>query len=347
MAIDLTREGREALKSIEDQKKIQTLSNMMIGMGTGLAAYGGFNKKLLPSLAGLATAGGAGILSGRAKRKENRAMTKLRRYHNLKEGPRLINLSAMIPDREKIAEAVKEAIIGSAGHAIVTGNLLPLVADAAFIPAAARWAGGSTRKALHVAAKQELGRPLAPGEKMRAAVINAASAIKDTAHKVKIPGVRGAVDYATSYLGPYATAAKAGPVLGKTLREVEKVSPRYADLLIEAIPGGDGQKRLIDTMRQDKDKFQKALEILEGTRVGRFAKGTSSSGGAFLGRYLQDPGKAIHDAKRLKDVEDNIVRAGQFAAGAGLVAGAGHLAGRFKEEKTASFWGGFQKAAQR
>lgn len=347
MAVDLTREGRDALKSVENQQKVRTLSHLLAGAGAGLSMYGGFNKKLLPTLIGLGAAGAGGLISGRSKQKENKAMKKLRRYHGIQEGPQLINLSAMFPDRQKVAEVTKEAILGSLGHLVASGNPVPFLADFASIPFLARMATSSTRKALHVAAKQELGRPLAPGEKMRAAVINAASAIKDKAHEIKIPGIRGAADYATSYMGPYATAAKAGPIMGKTLREVEKVSPRYADLLVDAIPGGAGQKRLIDTMKQDKDKFQKALDILEGTRAGRFVRGSGPSGGAFLGKYLQDPGKAIHDAKRLKDVEDNIVRATQMTAAAGAIATGGHLFGRFKEEKQAAFWGGFQKASLR
>lgn len=346
MAIDLTREGREALRDTENQRKIQTLANLGSGVGVGLSAFGAFNKKLLPALIGLSAATTGGYISGQAKKRENKALDTLRKYHHLKESPKVINFSAMLPDRKKVASVTKEAILGSIGHFALTGNPLALAADIALLPALARGATSSTRKALHVAAKQELGKTLTPGDKTRAAVLNIASAIKDKAHGIKFPALRGVADYATSYMGPYATAAKAGPMLGKTLREVEKVSPRYADLLIDAIPGGEGQKRLIETLKLDKDKFQKAMDILQDTRSGRFLKGKGgSSGSAFLGKYLQDPGKAIHDARQFKAVEDNIIRAGQIAGLAIAGSGAGHMVGRFSEEKKASFWDGFKKAS--
>ena len=279
----------------------------------------------------------------------------MKKRYEVQPRQKLINLRALLPDEDHFKKAasevmVKEALIGSLLHALTAGTakaLLPFGIDIAALPWLARAAAGSTRKALHVAAKQQMGKPLSSGEKVRAAAINVASAVKDKAHGIKNKPLRSTAEYATSYLGPYATAAEAGPMMGKILKEVEKVSPRYADKAIDAIPGGAGQDALLNMLKGDSKKFMAANRILQETRTGQFLKNRGGQGGAaFLKRYLENPKHAIKDAKKLREVEDNIVRAAKFTAAATAAAGAANVLGGHRASEDDPFWAGFKKKAQ-
>jgi len=343
---------RSAIRKYENQQKVKGLADVGTLASLGLTGVGAFKRKMLPTILGLTGAGVGGYLSGRASGEGQKALEKVRRHHEIDTPQKLINLSAILPERKKVAEAAlqKEAVVGGAVHALVEafkgGIPWPLGLDLLFLPAVARAAGKSTRKALHVAAKQHMGMPLTPGEKTRAAAINIASAVKDKAHSIKNPTVRGVADYMASYAGPYATAAKAGPVMGKALKEVEKISPRYSNMLVDAIPGGPGQAKLFSNTKKDTKKYLRALEILRETRSGKMLKDRGGAGGSsILKRYLENPNQAIHDARKFKQTEDNLVNAVKFTAIAGAGAGAANLAARHmtKEKPDEAFWSGFDK----
>jgi len=333
-------------KDIFEYENQQKIKNLMTGAGMASilgAAAGGYRRSIPITAASVLGAAMAGYGRGKAKRKEGEAIDRIRRRYGIRPKKKVFNPEEIFP--EKVAME-KTAIVGSLMHWMTTGGLGPLMADVAAIPILARGATRGTRKAIQVAAKQQVGRPLTSGEKTVAALNDISSAVKDQVDKIKPGPLHTIADLATDFLGPSATAAKVGPAIGKAIKEVEKVSPRYADLAIGAIPGGRGQLKLMAQTRRDTKKFKKALDIIRETRVGRLTERASgASGPTLLKRYLTNPNKAIADAKRLRKVEDSIIRASKAIAVAGGTGLGMHVVGSLPEEE-GEFWDGFGKRAE-
>lgn len=138
------------------------------------------------------------------------------------------------------------------------------------------------------------------------------------------------------------------PELGKSfhkaIQKIEKVSPRYADLVMEAIPGGAGQKKLLDQISHDAERLKKATDILKNTRTGnafKYFKGKSKGSG--LKSYIEEPHKSVDDAKKFRDMEDNLASAAKYTLAAAGIAGITGMAGKLKASKETPFWEGFSK----
>lgn len=187
---------RSDIKTYENQKKLRKLYGAGRMASLGLAGIGGFKKNPMLTAAGIGGAFGSGFMRGKSAKEEQAALNRIKRYYDLRDSGKLINLNAVIPGSEKSAAIIDTAeIIGQAAHMIpylghymsqagsflsrhtpelissaagaVTGTSLGRVAvDVATMPALARKASGGLRSIAHIAAKKSQGVPLTGTEKM-------------------------------------------------------------------------------------------------------------------------------------------------------------------------------------
>ena len=333
---------RKDIQTYENQGKVNTLSRLGTLAALGAMAHGGFTGNRKTMIGGGLVAAGTGFLSGRSSQKRSRALSRVKKYYDLRDH-KLFNMKAVLPNEE----AVKTAMLGSlmhagtalvtaplaamqvfqhtgsigaaatAGAAVVGAHLWPLVADLGATPGLAKWMTSRGLDYAKVFAKQQLKKPLTTTE----------TGMVFAAHKAK-DAILAAQKDQSKYLGPlrrYFTGFVRGPAgigseigqhAGEVLEQVGKWSPRHQEMGLEAINSAPAREVLLNSLKKDLKTFNEAGEIVTNTRLAKSFKTLGSGSAPSLKQLLTDviatPTKAVDMANNIASVADDIYDAGEI-----------------------------------
>jgi hypothetical protein len=205
--------------------------------------------------------------------------------------------------------SIMEAATDLAGGNKIIGTGIGLGADLAFIPHAAKGVSSSTSELLHIAAKAEAGKALTDSEKATRAAWSYISTKADQVKKMKEGPLKKLLNYGMVYFEPWMNGEIWGSRIGKGIKEVEKFSPEYAELLLKATKGGpEAEAALKARFNTDKRYFMSAGKILErtGKKLGlkETISGTGEASEQFIKDIAKNPGKVVHYAQRIERIAD-------------------------------------------
>lgn len=121
---------RKDIQTYENQGKVNALSRLGTLASLGAMAHGGFtgNKKSL--IAGGIGAVGTGYLSGHASQKRRRALSRIKKYYDLRDR-KFLDVSAVLPSQESIKKVAfeKKAIVSETLNLISSGlhHMMPSI----------------------------------------------------------------------------------------------------------------------------------------------------------------------------------------------------------------------------
>jgi len=337
---------RRDIKTYENQKKIKRLAQLGTLAAIGGMGYGSFsgNKKLLAGST-LATAMG-GYGAGRAHQKSQKALGRIKKYYDLRDD-RLINMNAVLPDKEEIK---KHAMVGGIAEALsalpslvsdswvpmshavqhvmstfgpkvglIAGAAAPAMIDVAATPGLAKWMTNRGTDFAKVFAKQQLGHKLSQNElKMVGKAFKAKGAIASAAaDKTKLVGPLRR--YFTGFFaGPAGIGSELGEHAGAVLKHVGEISPRYQNLGLEAINSPKARNVLLETAKSDIATLNKGVEAAKTTRLAKLltfvGRGSAPSLKQLASDIAEHPHKLEEMVAKYKGVEDKVFRAGQTMA---------------------------------
>lgn len=342
---------RRDIKTYENQKKVKRLAQLGALASAGGMGYSNFkgNKKLLAAM----TAGtmASGFLAGKANQKSQRALGRIKKYYDLRDDNKLINMGAVLPTKEDfgkhamiggIAEAVSAlpSLVSDSwvpvSHAVqhvmstfgpkvglIAGAAAPAMIDVAATPGLAKWMTSRGTDFAKVFAKQQLGKPLSPKElKMVGSAFKAKGSISAAAadtRKVIGPLRR----YFTGFFsGPAGIGSEIGEHAGAVLKQVGEISPRYQQLGLDAINDTKARNVLLGTAKKDVATLNKGIEAAKETRLAklltRVGKGSAPSLKQLASDIVERPERLEHMVHRYKDFENRVVRgAGATTMGLG------------------------------
>ena len=309
----------------------------------GWAGYGGVKGSKAHSAAGLSAAFLSGFARGRANREEKAALGRIKRYYDLREKEPLLAMKKhavvggavelassvlMAPmGLESLSHLVQHATSNIAGPALSTmiGASVPSGLDLAFLPWLGKKLTQSTRDHAHVAAKDVMGLPLTPDERLlRAKSLSAIAKIKQTEAMPEGPA-KAVLNWWDQYKGPKATGGKAGEMAGAALKELHQYSPTLANLGLEAIKTPAGFDKMVKELGERKKTYQEASKILDSTidvvpGLRPFLKATGRGGQNIVAQVLEHPQTATEMAQKIKESVTRGVRGGKVVAGGALLA---------------------------
>lgn len=338
---------REDIKSYEHHKKIKHLSTFGVLGGLATAGVAGYkNNKTLAAAGGLG-AFGSGFIKGRAKKKEQAALNRIKNFYDLRK------LKVDENGHEKVAillEAV-DALIAAGTHFAghdwsMTQELVRQVGhtgsqaivtlgDVLTIPYLAHAASESTKGSAFVAAKDILGKPLTGSERFTRGLSGLARSAQVGAEGLKKGPIKSVAKYLTGLAGPLGSGGHIGEIAGGALKQVEKISPRYAELGLGAIRNQAGVEALKTVAKADYETFKQVGSILDSVQdeipfMRRFLNSTGTSIGGTTKKILENPESAVQMAQGLKDTVIKSVRSGKYLVGAAALAGLGVMAGSYR-----------------
>lgn len=223
------------IKRYEHQRSMKSLATVGLLGSAGLAAGAAFKRHTPLTALGLSGAFLSGFARGRAGREEGAALGRIKRFYDLRERPKFLNVNAVLPDIEKqgVLGGAAAALLGAAG--MHPSHYAPVMIDVATLPYLAGVAKDRTRVHAHVATKHEMGIPLTPDEKILRAKSLIATARQEKTRLQK-PGIKKLLG---QLRGQYAGAATSGGALGEkigpAMKELHSLSPTLANSALRAM----------------------------------------------------------------------------------------------------------------
>jgi len=311
----------ETKKKYINQERAKRLAGLGGFASASIATLGAYKNKPKVYLPALAASGISGYLHNKYKKKSKGSLKKLRGYYELK----------------------KEGMIGGLLHGVVSTATLgakgwiPFGLDIAATPGLAAAAEKKFWNVAHTTAKKNLGHELTKAEQASYKWGNFIKSIADLTEVEKgtplnplnpktyaakqwkgitnNPVVNMPKYIANFYAGIASKGAKVGEKAAPIINEVNKISPRYGDLLLNALKGGENQEHLISALKKDHNAIQKSIDDSKGTLLAKILKkGLLGAGEAVKG---VDPEKIPEMINKYVKVEQGVIR-GAKAMGASL-----------------------------
>lgn len=268
---------RQDIRDYEHHKNMKHLSTgamLATAIGAGVAGFHG-DKKLMT--AGAASSFASGFARGRAKREEQSALQRVKNFYDLRK----IQYDAKQSDKHE-----KVAVLISATHAALhavapeVANMFPpeavAGADIALLPKLTEWVKNKNIDHSRAAIKNRVGKTLTGKDKdLLAGSMKVQSNLQrlDEATSRLNPsnplsfGVIKLKDYAKNFLklGPSYFGGEAGELAGPIVKEIDKISPRHADKIIDGLERGGDFSSLGGELKQDYKYVQRAGKVLSNT----------------------------------------------------------------------------------
>lgn len=341
---------RKDIRTYENKKRIKHLSTVGMVGGALAAAHGGFKGNKAIAYPALAASFGSGFARGRARREEQAALNRIKRFYDLRglekkavlgglaeamsALPHLMGLTD-IPSLTHMVNAGAEAIT-SPVVASTIASTTPVMIDIAGLPYIANQTAKSTRHHTYVAAKDVLGVPLSSSEKSMRGLSTIARSAQMKIDKMQPGMLKNTAEYFKGLFGPWGTGGSVGESAGVVLKEIEKYSPRYRDLALNAIKDDVGVEALKSVAKKDAKSFLAAGKILDsavdevpGLRGAIRATGRNSED--FLKKVINNPRDSVRAAHNFKQTVRKGVTGSKFLIGAGLLAAAGYGLGNYRK----------------
>lgn len=351
---------RKDIKAYEKNKRMKHLSTVAMIGSTAMAAHGGFKSNphvIIPSL-GISFA--SGFARGRARREEQAALNRIKKHYDLRNTERstqektaviggVIEALSSLPhllgltDTASLSHLVDHGMqmVASSPVASTVAAATPMMIDVAGLPLVATMAENSTRNHAYVAAKDTMGKVLSPAEKSTRGFSTLARSGQMRIEGMKPGLLKNTATYFKGLFGPMGTGGRLGENAGQILKEVDKYSPRYSDLMLNAIKDNNGVEALQNVAKKDLKSFAAAGKILDsaidevpGLRGAIRATGKSSEG--FLKNILNDPRAAVRAAHDIKTTVRRGVTGSKYLLGASALAAVGYGLGNYRKRHALS-----------
>jgi len=341
---------RKDIKTYESNKKIKHLSTAAMIGSAALAVHGGFKGNKNIAIPALGASFASGFARGRSRKEEQAALNRIKRFYDLRNMEKRAVLGGVLEAFSAIPHLLGMTDIPSLSHMVNDGlqtivsspvastiaAATPMAIDIAGLPYIASQTTKSTRNHAYVAAKDTLGMPLTAAEKSMRGFSTLARSGQLKIEKMQ-PGVlKNTATYFKGLFGPWGTGGSVGESAGVALKEIDKYSPRYKNLFLNAIKDDAGFEALKMVAAKDAKTLADAGKILDsavdevpGLRSAIRATGRNSED--FVKKIVNNPGEAVRAARSFKKTVRKGVAGSKYLLGAGLLAGIGYGLGNYRK----------------
>lgn len=276
--------ARSELWRHERQKKFKHLSTIG-GLGAaGLAGYGAATKNKMLAIPAVGAAFLSGFAHGKAEQGEKDSYRKIKNFFNLQAKPQF-NFGAVLPSeapQEKTSWDLGSVmtLLGESSKLAPYYHQLPhwfqemgpLGVSTLTSPYIVRKATKAIPSVMQSAAKEVMGKPLGGMESLMLDLGKGLGTIKSKAEKGN--KLMAPLNYLLTPAMGMAVGANTGGIIGKGLKNVEKISPALAEKGLRAIVDSKEQKDLLTTAKN--------VGIASAAGLGSF------QAGRFFGKRRQD-----------------------------------------------------------